>query len=379
MSKHLKSLIIACLVACMTVCLGIFAAACTNNDDEGKLPESVSVTVMLDETTPAVGVTVQLCATGANGLCLEEKKTNEQGVATISIPENLGKDYEVHILKLDTVYDGAYQYVDDDGNPYEKGKGIQIDVTKNSTPKITLKAKPVSTVGTDENPLALTLGTATDFSVKLVEAKDMQTGDKILHWEDNYFATFTTNEAGSYKITVTASLTGDIVNASTTATDYSDYPDFNDNGVGTLKANTEYQINLSALNDYTALVSEGTSSLSYTIKVEYVADGGNVGGDEYAEIVLGQTYECDSTIYKLVVETTGNYTFTVIDEYANLFNLAVAKSLDNIDFGDIEWATDPDTGNPGSSETVELEAGTYYVVGYDMGEFKVTIPQATTD
>ena len=319
MSKHLKSFIIACLVACMTVCLGIFAAACTNGDD-GKFPESVSVTVMLDENTPAEGVTVQICATGEGGMCLDAK-TDAQGVATIEILETDGKNYEVHILNLDKVYPD-YQYVDASGTPYEAGKGIQIDVTKTSTLTITLKAKPVETVGTKENPLKLTLGAdAVNFSVNLVSRRDLANGGQLaLLWEDVYNIAFTTSEAGSYKITVTASLTGDGASAGyTVSTDETDidYPTFS-NGVSTLRANTEYIVELgSSISDYTGFVSEGTTSLSYTVKVEYGV--GDNSGDEYTDdldLVVGEnkrvanggTFDED---YYFLPEADGNYTITV--------------------------------------------------------------------
>lgn len=326
MSKHLKSLIIACLVACMTVCLGIFAAACTDGDDD-KFPESVSVTVLLEDGTPAVGVTVQLCATGANGLCLEEKKTNEQGVATIEIPDDLGKDYEVHILKLDTVYNGEYQYVDTNGTPYATGKGIQIDVTKNSTPTITLK----STVGTEAKPLALTLDTTAQFCIGwLVEEPDMtapldDNGNRptVLKWNrEKYYSSLTVTTEGTYKITVTTSLDNETIDEPTVSTphdtldtDVYSFPTSNTSNGNAysfnydLLAGKTYKIVLSGLDDYKT-VANGAKSISYSIKVEAVEDTNtdnielSIGANNIPALVYGAPVTC-------TFNGTANATYTI--------------------------------------------------------------------
>ncbi|MDE6667938.1 MAG: hypothetical protein K2K38_06290 [Clostridia bacterium] len=140
MSKYLKSLIAVCLIACMTVCLSLFAAACKNDS----FPSSVSITVMCDEDTPAVDVTVQICTVpedGDAGMCLDTIKTNAQGVATFELDEANGKNYEVHLYNIPK----GYQYVDETGAPYANA-GKKIDVTESSSVTITLSKVESKTV-----------------------------------------------------------------------------------------------------------------------------------------------------------------------------------------------------------------------------------------
>ena len=47
MSKLLKSILVASLVACMTVCLGLFAAACNNTPED--TDKYFTVTVVLPD------------------------------------------------------------------------------------------------------------------------------------------------------------------------------------------------------------------------------------------------------------------------------------------------------------------------------------------
>ncbi|MDE7168375.1 MAG: hypothetical protein K2O28_05975 [Clostridia bacterium] len=151
MSKYLKSLITACLVICMTVCLGIFAAACTGGSEGGDggettLPTSVSVTVLLDDGTPAVGVSVQICTVSDDGTantanCKLPKATDAQGVATIDIAKTDGNNFEVHVLSIPDTY-AYYSYVDANGTPYAEGTGARVDITKSA--KVTVKLAVVS-------------------------------------------------------------------------------------------------------------------------------------------------------------------------------------------------------------------------------------------
>ena len=128
MSKYFKNLVVACLVVCMTVCLGVFATACTESDS------SVSITVKLDDNTPVKDVEVQLCTTGEPYVCLDSVFTNAQGVATFELDEANGKSYEVHILSgIPT----GYKYADSNGTAYTEG-GMQINVSESSSYTITL-------------------------------------------------------------------------------------------------------------------------------------------------------------------------------------------------------------------------------------------------
>ncbi len=154
MSKYLKSLITACLVVCMTVCLGIFAAACTKNPDSGNggddndftYPSSINVTVLLDDGTPASGVSVQLCTVSDDGTadsanCKLPRATNDQGVASTNVKESDGFKFEVHILNIPETY-YYYSYVDANGNPYAAGTGARIDVRESAN--VTVKLAIVS-------------------------------------------------------------------------------------------------------------------------------------------------------------------------------------------------------------------------------------------
>lgn len=171
MSKHLKAFIVALLTVCMTACLGIFAAACDNKPDD-EFPTSVSITVKLPDNTPAQGVWVQLCVVAENntlGACLEPVETNAQGVATINkgIDKDNGKMYEVHLTGVPS----DYQYVDASGTPYEKGKGVHVDITNPSSLTITLKTAPIPdpeiTLKAGNNSLDLAKSAPIDVTIDL--------------------------------------------------------------------------------------------------------------------------------------------------------------------------------------------------------------------
>ena len=140
MSKYLKRLITACLVVCMTACIGILAAAC-NDGDDFTYPDSINVTVLLDDGTAATGVSVQICTVNDDGTadgakCKLPKATNAQGVASVAVTESDGYKFEVHITSIPAAY-ANYKYVDADGTPYAEGAGARIDVTKSNA--ITVK------------------------------------------------------------------------------------------------------------------------------------------------------------------------------------------------------------------------------------------------
>lgn len=172
MSKHLKTFIVALLTVCMTVCLGIFAAACNPDNPDDDFPTSVSITVKLPDNTPAQGIWVQLCVVAENntlGACLEPVETNAQGVATVNkgIDKDNGKMYEVHLTGVPS----DYQYVDASGMPYEKGKGVHVDITNPSSLTITLKTAPIPdpeiTLKAGNNSLDLAKSAPIDVTIDL--------------------------------------------------------------------------------------------------------------------------------------------------------------------------------------------------------------------
>ncbi len=351
MSKYLKSLLIAGLVVCMTVCLGIFAAACNNNDDGDKggddtFPSSVSVTVMLDKTTPA-SVMVQLCAVEDNGelgLCLSPVATNKQGVATIDIDKENGKQYEIHLLG---VPDG-YTYVDGLGAEYPEGSGLRIDVTKNASVTITLKA---TVADTSNDPIALTVGgNAENFSVNLEEfidrngQPDETTGEIPPHlsWNDSRYAKFTTNEVGKYKFTFTFELSNDDVIISAYAG--ANYASFSNSGYTTNgmfltyefeKAETEYMVRIDTnISDYADIAPEGTTSLNYSVKVEFVDgdDSPSIGDDdEYTrdeDISVGANKRKGGNYeYYFDPGAVGKYTITVDNDATVSCTIGVGNDI----------------------------------------------------
>jgi len=387
MSKYLKGLIIACLAVCMSVCLGIFAAACTNGEGEGEgaFPSSVSITVKLDDDTPVKDVWVGICAVkddGTLGLCLTQVATNAQGVVTFALDESNGKNYEVHLSAASLP--SGYIYADESGEAYGAEEGIRIDVTK--TPSLTVKLKKTATatavtldtlttaetgksyaftateagdylvmvskfssawkldnvdrysnfaevtlaanasttinvdancsllvskagaVGSLDNPYNLTLGTEQSFSIRLIMVRDPR-GNESLSWGlyDGIHFSFTSTEAGTYKITVTSPFDGDEIEQVVSPVKDSAYPSSNDNGSWSdIKANTEYKIGLDTSGDYSSFTE--CDVINYTIKVEYVQGGGE---DVNQDLSVGNNTITAAGEYYFETTDYGDYVITV--------------------------------------------------------------------
>lgn len=128
----------------MTLCLCLFAAACSddNDDDNGKVDKSrFKVTVLLPDNSPAVGVSVGICSMdGTHKQCLQPVSTDSNGVASIDISDyGDTTEYLVHVSNLP---DG-YAYVDENGTPYnpdDQMAGARVKVSNGYSYTVKLKA-----------------------------------------------------------------------------------------------------------------------------------------------------------------------------------------------------------------------------------------------
>ena len=200
----------------------------------------------------------------------------------------------------------------------------------------------VVTVYNDQNPAKVTITANTTLSVAnpiFADINGTATVYVIVDADKNYTVT-TNNENVQFMVGWDSQSSLELIGA-----DYVDY-----NGIASIRLTAE-----SAVTDVeiTLTVSEG---------------GSPVVPVEYEEIVLGTSYDGDETIYKLVVSADGNYTFTAS---TSLWDLVVGVGISS---GAVEPSVSftPDgDGNYGTTETVQLTAGTYYVMGYD-GTFTVS-------
>ncbi len=432
MSKYLKGLIIACLAVCMSVCLGIFAAACTDGNGEGAFPSSVSITVKLDDDTPVKDVWVGICAVkddGTLGLCLTQVATNAQGVVTFALDENNGKNYEVHLSAASLP--SGYIYADANGEAYGAEEGIRIDVTKTPSLTITLKAAADSTevtldtlkpakagkdytftateagnyvvmisklssawkldnadqynnfaevtlaanastvinvdvdcsvlvskagaVGSSENPYNLTLGTKQSFSIRLITVTGR--GGESLTWGlyDGINFSFTSAEAGNYKITLTSSFANDDIEPSVNPVEGYAYPNSNSDGTwGDIQASTAYKISLDTWSDYSTM--HECDVINYTIKVEYVQGGGDVVSENLS---LG-----DNTV------TAGEYYFETTDYGDYVITVSGLGEQD-------AWTVNNSTV-AGNSKTVTYDANTFMLSIWVEKNCTINIAKADT-
>lgn len=132
--KRFKILLTTCLIICIaaTACV---LGACTGDDKDNKEPvTNVTVTVLLDDNTPAVGVKVNLCAIGENGLCLAPQPTGSDGKVILDSKAITTNEIKIQVTN---VPDG-YIYADANGNKYGEFEGLHIPNTQNSV-TITLK------------------------------------------------------------------------------------------------------------------------------------------------------------------------------------------------------------------------------------------------
>lgn len=145
MSKKLKSLITVCLVLCLSVFIGVFAAAC----DDPK-SDYLTITIKLDDNTPAEGVEANLCTlNGSLVTCFDTapEVSDKNGVLKFNLKDvgGLGafdvSDTTQFQIKLHNLPTG-YIYADDSGNAYAEGDGRIFDTTVTGySVTITLTAK----------------------------------------------------------------------------------------------------------------------------------------------------------------------------------------------------------------------------------------------
>ncbi|MBD5631989.1 MAG: hypothetical protein HDP34_02005 [Clostridia bacterium] len=173
---------------------------------------------------------------------------------------------------------------------------------------------------------------------------------------DEFFITVNTQTGKTYTVDVNSDdvlFVGKLGNnyAGPETFDGSEYVGFDN--VATLK--------LTAEND--------VASVTVTLTVADTVIGGG-DEDEYDEITLGTAYDGDETIYKLVITTAGNYTFTTTSS-EGLYDVMLGKETDGEGVQDIIEFSNENGSNYQSTETKQLAAGTYYIMGYG-GTFTVT-------
>ena len=145
MSKLLKSILVASLVACMTVCLGLFAAACNNTPEDTDKYFTVTVVLPDGNKTPVKDAEVAICTMNGSILtCLDGVKTDENGVAKSNITSPVDySDTTKFLVKIHDLPDG-YIYADEDGNAYGSDEGVIVDTAVSGfSVTITLTEKPL--------------------------------------------------------------------------------------------------------------------------------------------------------------------------------------------------------------------------------------------
>lgn len=146
MSKLLKSILVASLVACMTVCLGLFAAACNNTPEDTDKYFTVTVVLPDGNKTPVKDAEVAICTMNGSILtCLDGVKTDENGVAKSNITSPVDySDTTKFLVKIHDLPDG-YIYADEDGNAYGSDEGVIVDTAVSGfSVTVTLTAKPTA-------------------------------------------------------------------------------------------------------------------------------------------------------------------------------------------------------------------------------------------
>ncbi|MBD5584994.1 MAG: hypothetical protein HDQ88_07925 [Clostridia bacterium] len=133
MSKYLKLFLSVCLIACMAVCLGLFAVACnpTDDGDDKDTDAYFTVTVKLPDDTVVSGAEVQICTlNGTIQTCLDAKViTGADGVAKFNLSSPVDvTDTTLFLVKVHNLPDG-YIYADAQGVEYAEGYGDKFDVT----------------------------------------------------------------------------------------------------------------------------------------------------------------------------------------------------------------------------------------------------------
>lgn len=341
MSKYLKSFVTACLVICMAVCLGIFAAAC-NNEETGS-GNYFTVTVKLPDDSPVSGVKGSICTLdGSLQTCIEtEVTTDSDGVAKFNLTT---EDYDISdstifLIKLHDLPDG-YIYADDDGIEYNysKGEGREFDskVTgKSVTIKLTAKALPDS--------IAMSLG-------------------KELSVEPGKTYTFTAPEADEYKIFASNA-------AGTTTWTLDGVKKTDEYEVVTLTKGQKISITIDGNGSAYVVKNSGSSTSPVTLALDNTNN---------FEIALVKNQDPMSRGEKLMWDTDGsNYhtVFTPSESGDYKFSISSNFQADNLDilieptdsnsYPDVSWPEKDETATDTTYFcTATLEAGTNYSVKF---------------
>jgi len=246
--------------------------------DENGEAYSAEEGVRIDVTkTPSYTVTLKAAADSTE-VTLDTLKTAKAGKDYTFTATEAG-DYVVMVSKLSAAWklDNADQHK----NFAEVTLTANASTTINADVDCSLLVSKAGAVGSSENPYALTLGTEQKFSIRLITITGR--GGASLTWGlyDGINFNFTSSEAGNYKITVKSSFTNDDIEASVRPVEGFAAPSTNDDGTwGDIQASTAYKISLDTWSDYSTF--NECDEINYTIKVEYVQDGGEVVSQDLA-------------------------------------------------------------------------------------------------
>lgn len=149
MSKLLKGILTASLVICMTVCVGLFASACDEPDNN----KYFTVTVVLPDNgnAPVQGAEVAICTMNGTILaCLDTIVTGSDGVAKFNLTTPVDySDTTQFLVKVHNVPAG-YIYADGNGTEYDSDEGEVFDIVELNTTSVTITlTRKVTAVAAD--------------------------------------------------------------------------------------------------------------------------------------------------------------------------------------------------------------------------------------
>ena len=136
-----------------------------------------------------------------------------------------------------------------------KGKQFSVTTANNAAGKVVLSFSAPDTV------VNANIGESKDFSVMLLPNKTSEESAETLNWIANtFYVTFTVQEAGLYKITVTSEFADDKIGISQTGSDVH-YPTATEHSDDKNLSNTYYAVyQLNAGTTYRAFVSSGVNN-----------------------------------------------------------------------------------------------------------------------
>lgn len=176
MKKTLKTLILGCLLLCMTACLGLFAAACNNGEPEDT-DKNFTVTVMKDAETPAEGVTVTM---GTSEKTLTGVNTDANGKAVIDYSTLSGAKAKIFLSNLPE----KYLYANASGTTYAEGQGDEVTLSTKSHTITLKKDTTVAVTGVTMDSASLVLATGATTILTATVAPETAT-NKTLTWESS--------------------------------------------------------------------------------------------------------------------------------------------------------------------------------------------------